>query len=686
MQALAPDEKDSNNDLHISRVIERPKVVYNESTKQYVMWMHIDKEDYSYARAGIAVSDKPEGPYHYLHSIRPDGQMSRDMTLFKDDDGKAYLVYTSENNNTMHIALLSKDYLSTTGVYKQILIGQRREAPAVFKYNKQYYLVTSLCSGWDPNAATYATADSMLGDWQQKGNPCVGPDAETTFHSQSTFVLPLHDSAFIFMADRWNKTDLENSTYLWLPLQVNNGDIHISSPILKKMETHPLTIVDYNIHIKPSSEKAKAFSFLRFYNLHDSLLLEYTIPFQLTDSGTNTGNYTEAPPFTHYLTVGLETGAALPIPQAENCLVQLLKDPEQTTPTPQCSISQYLQPFWRSDTIYNETVLLLAPTPPAYPTSSASPANLADPAAATGRLLYQPDKILSVRSFSLDTTYQKNIDYTQKDNTLIRTPGSHIPYRTAASFDTKNDLAWYNLQSQWVTVTYTHHDRWTGPIPSCKGQQLPRLHQKLTAGQPVTIVAYGMSITRGMDVSGYDNVPPYMPSYMDLCIAGLKKYYPHENFKLYNAALPGATVSWGAQYADQYINPLHPDLVVLDFGMNDFWRMPPEEFRDSIISIMHTVKTKNPATEFLLLANMQFDPDYVLDTDKNKTFYKNNLIGYQRVLKNLEGEGVISLDMTTLSGAIYQRKKAKDCIVNPLHPNDYLARWYAQGLLALLCP
>jgi len=40
------------------------------------------------------------------------------------------------------------------------------------------------------------------------------------------------------------------------------------------------------------------------------------------------------------------------------------------------------------------------------------------------------------------------------------------------------------------------------------------------------------------------------------------------------------------------------------------------------------------------------------------------------------------MDMTTLSDAIYKRKKARDCIVNPLHPNDYLARWYAQGMLA----
>ena len=53
------------------------------------------------------------------------------------------------------------------------------------------------------------------------------------------------------------------------------------------------------------------------------------------------------------------------------------------------------------------------------------------------------------------------------------------------------------------------------------------------------------------------------------------------------------------------------------------------------------------------------------------------------MLKSLEGPGIAVLDMTTLSETIFQRKGAKHCIANSLHPNDYLARWYAQGLTAL---
>ena len=184
--ALAPNHTDTGSDLYIGRVIERPKVIYNKVTRQYVMWVHIDRDDYGYARAGVAVSDKPEGPFRYLGSMRPNGQQTRDMTVFQDDDGRAYLVYASENNNTMQVCLLAPDYLKPTAVFRRILVDQRREAPAVFKADGKYYLITSLCSGWDPNAARVAVADSLLGEWVFSGNPCVGPDSATTFHSRST--------------------------------------------------------------------------------------------------------------------------------------------------------------------------------------------------------------------------------------------------------------------------------------------------------------------------------------------------------------------------------------------------------------------------------------------------------------------------------------------------------------------
>jgi hypothetical protein len=151
--------------------------------------------------------------------------MSRDMTLFGDTDGKAYLVYASEDNKTMQICLLSEDYLSPTTMYQRILIGANREAPAMFKYGSRYYLITSACTGWEPNTALYAESDRPMGEWRQFTNPCTGPDADSTYHAQSTYVFPIagKSNAFVFMADRWYKTNLEDSRYIWLPLQMDGN-------------------------------------------------------------------------------------------------------------------------------------------------------------------------------------------------------------------------------------------------------------------------------------------------------------------------------------------------------------------------------------------------------------------------------------------------------------------------------
>jgi hypothetical protein len=239
---------DASHDLYTSNVLERPKVIFNRATKQFVMWMHIDSADYAAARAGVAVSASPAGPFKYLGSLRPNagvwpenasaedknpgmanalardfkgGQMARDMTLFVDDDGQAYCFYSSEQNATMHVSLLTADYLRPAEKYRRIFVGRSMEAPAVFKRNQKYYLLGSGATAWNPNPAHSAVADSPWGPWKELGNPCDGKDAETTFHSQGTFVLPVQgaEPAFIFMADRWKQWDLADSRYVWLPIE-----------------------------------------------------------------------------------------------------------------------------------------------------------------------------------------------------------------------------------------------------------------------------------------------------------------------------------------------------------------------------------------------------------------------------------------------------------------------------------
>jgi hypothetical protein len=90
-------------------------------------------------------------------------------------------------------------------------------------------MLTSGCTGWDPNVAEYAVADSVLGAWTIIDNPCTGKDADSTFYAQSTFVFPVagKEDIYIAMFDRWNKTNLIDSRYIWLPVCFKGDRIEI---------------------------------------------------------------------------------------------------------------------------------------------------------------------------------------------------------------------------------------------------------------------------------------------------------------------------------------------------------------------------------------------------------------------------------------------------------------------------
>jgi hypothetical protein len=267
-------KNDSTHDITEGCVLERPKVIYNSKTKKFVMWFHLElkNQDYKAARSGVAISDNPQGPFTYVKSFRPNagywpqnvldlhkkpispnvkkeycggigclpahpdtlnilgrdfklGQMARDQNLFVDDDGKAYQIYSSEENSTLHISQLSDDFLSESGNYIRVFPNRYMEAATIFKRNNTYYIIASDCTGWKPNAARSAWAPTIFGPWEELGNPAIGDESELTFRSQSTFVLPIQGKkdAFMYMGDRWNPENAIDGRYIWLPLKFDNN-------------------------------------------------------------------------------------------------------------------------------------------------------------------------------------------------------------------------------------------------------------------------------------------------------------------------------------------------------------------------------------------------------------------------------------------------------------------------------
>lgn len=275
--ALAVSE-DPQSPITRGCILQRPKVVFNPGTKKFAMWFHLEPKGAGYAGAlsGVAVADNVTGPFRFLESFRPNagvwpenvpaeskrplsseesayvskldlpggplpyypkhllfrrdfagGQMARDMTLFVDDDGSAYHIYASEANGTLHISKLTDDYLKPARRFVRVFPGRFHEAPALMKWQGKYFLFSSDCTSWSPNAARVSVAENIFGPWEELGNPCLGTGAQitNTFNSQSTFILPVRGraDAFIFMADRWNPQNAIDGRYVWLPIEFRHG-------------------------------------------------------------------------------------------------------------------------------------------------------------------------------------------------------------------------------------------------------------------------------------------------------------------------------------------------------------------------------------------------------------------------------------------------------------------------------
>lgn len=280
--ALATSQE-AGHDIEKGCIMERPKVLYNPKTKKFVMLFHLELKGRGYdaARVAFAVSDSPTGPFQFLRSQRihanqwpfdmneqaikaaqqtdasqwkewwsdawrrevnkgmylwrdmKGGQMSRDMTVYVDDDGKAYHITSSQENLTLLVSELTDDFLDFTGKYNMVAPGGQNEAPCIFKHNGTYWLICSGCTGWSPNEARMFSAKSIWGPWKQHPSPFVGiatgyrnEPANRTFGAQGTYIYQMYGKT-IFMADIWNPRHLSQSMHLWLPIEFDDHEVPV---------------------------------------------------------------------------------------------------------------------------------------------------------------------------------------------------------------------------------------------------------------------------------------------------------------------------------------------------------------------------------------------------------------------------------------------------------------------------
>lgn len=342
------------------------------------------------------------------------------------------------------------------------------------------------------------------------------------------------------------------------------------------------------------------------------------------------------------------------------------------------NLDQYMQPFLTADTIHDELIM---------------PIKRGD-AAPNGSLLFPVRQVLSVRDTYLGTVYEEGVDWIWEGQRIVLPASSRIPYFEAEELvygELKEGMSQGGsvpgtyvlfsegelLRSRQLAVTYVPERRGSEtarrlPPPA---QQLSRTMSRLAAGESLRVVFWGNSIEVGANSSGFQHVPPFMPNWAELFVRQLRRHFGAP-VSYRNLAVGGQTAAWGAEHAGQVIGE-RPDLVVIGFGMNDgTFGVPVDVFAGQVQAMIEAVREQHPHCEFIVVTPMLANPAAI----------QHNLqAAYRPALLELEGAGVAIADLTYWHAWLLTHKAYEDMTGNNInHPNDYLSRWYAQVLAALL--
>ena len=351
------------------------------------------------------------------------------------------------------------------------------------------------------------------------------------------------------------------------------------------------------------------------------------------------------------------------------------------------SLQTWLRPVWHTREMYNETVLFVGEEDEAP-------------------LLYPPSEIRSVRNYGLDVEYTEGKDYIlTEDGKIKRLRGSAIPYFETDEYYRKEpdavpvaifgEYAAYFQESRYIkygekdtftsrqiSVTYAHDSAWTGAVPQDKSERAGAFLKKLETERSAKIVFYGDSITAGCNASGTEyggNTAPFTPSYAQMIADLLCERYAAE-IECVNTSLGGANTQWGLDNVEKNVISQAPDLAVVAFGMNDA-ALTVAKYKRMVSDMIDKIHAALPECAVVVVATS-------VPNNETDWFYgaQKEYVAGLKALENEEGYDFVAVaDMTTMHLDLLKRKRFRDMTGNNInHPNDFLARVYAQVVLQTL--
>ncbi|HEY4292797.1 glycoside hydrolase family 43 protein [Luteibacter sp.] len=185
-----------------------PAVVENGGKYYFFFAANDIQSDHELGGIGVAVADKPDGPYKDLLG-KPlvdafhDGAQPIDQFVFHDDDGTWYMIYGGwKHANIVKLKpdLTGVEPMADGTMFKEITPAPEYvEGPLMFKRNGKYYFMWSE-GGWTgPDySVAYAIGDSPMGPFKRIGKILQqDPKVATGAGHNSVFHVAKDDSWYI---------------------------------------------------------------------------------------------------------------------------------------------------------------------------------------------------------------------------------------------------------------------------------------------------------------------------------------------------------------------------------------------------------------------------------------------------------------------------------------------------------
>jgi len=230
--------------------IGRLGVAYNEQTGKYVVLTQFESPDPArVSNAGVLFlsGDSPVADFEYANlqthipgvyenpNKRGWNQGTGDQTVFTDDDGADYLVFSyRDGRGRTYVGKISDTDSLSVEQSVEVYRGAGREGNAMFKLDGQYYVASSDLHGWN-TSQTYLVR-SLNGEIQGAYSSMYvlpGTEKDYSHVTQSGFFLTVQGTerdTVIYAGDRWADFAWNGLGYnQWVPLSGTGADVRFNS-------------------------------------------------------------------------------------------------------------------------------------------------------------------------------------------------------------------------------------------------------------------------------------------------------------------------------------------------------------------------------------------------------------------------------------------------------------------------